>query len=303
MIDYFDALMRSSGLVIESQSPAPVAETLRGNASSAGVESTRTDVEPAAAHEPQPTPVAARHESPKARAEDQPVERNQSPELPRVAGVTAIPPSTAPAPNAISAMRPPSSPAPEAPVRTTPVQDLADPSQLVRAALEWVTGGPKPPAREQLPTPAVPTGVPSTGAAVTNVDTERRASPRPGTETVGVVHPPHVERYTQSSSPGVDHSSAPPSSPPRELPSITVNPPRIASVEKVVPVGERAVTASVVRERPHEVEEVIEVSIGAIHVRVDAPAAQTPMTPPVRRDERPRSGSRDALRRRALRRI
>jgi hypothetical protein len=77
----------------------------------------------------------------------------------------------------------------------------------------------------------------------------------------------------------------------------------MASVEKVVPDGERAVTASVVRERPHEVEEVIEVSIGAIHVRVDAPAAQTPMTPPVRRDERPRSGSRDALRRRALRRI
>lgn len=155
---------------------------------------------------------------------------------------------------------------------------------LVHAALRWVASDPQltEPARQAAEPLAAQSRIPDTGSM-------RVAPAQPVTRTAA--NPQHPQDAP-------DGMPAPPQVPapaPVALPPLVVAP----ATPRTEADAPRAAT-----------EEPLAISIGAIHLRVDAPAAQTlarPATPPApapaQRPAAPASPSRSGLSRRALRRL
>lgn len=291
MSDYFGALMRSSGLAVGGAAPVVVPQADRPPAMEVVVEQR---VAPAA--EPPVTPaareavgVAAPIPAPPAPpvptvppAQQPPTERDTArresvlPEAPQPAAMPTSPAVAAAAPN-MSATEIGEVPPPQ------PTAQAVAAHALVRAAMQWVAAGPQQDHARSL--------------AVDMPGHERAATMRARGE-----HAEIRERHTRTSgepgerSPADHHAHANPATDAR--PPATARPLARAAEREPTPIAP-----------PTPRDEPVEISIGAIHLRVDAPAAQTvartPPAPPAaasRAASTPRT-ERSALARRALRRI
>lgn len=271
MSDYFDALMRSSGMPIGGAAPAIAPPAI---------------VPPATVPPQQavaPVPVVHRVEQPAAPApEGTDHAARGGPAAPT--GITSQPPARALAAEKVAASQPAAAPVAEPPL---PARGPA----LVRAAMQWVAAGPQqapgieapmPPRERSLPAVIEATSV----SATSHVIQDRDAAPEARS-------PAATPRRDTAPLRSTAHAS------PHEPEQVQVVPTRSARLSAVPPMP----VAPPVR------DEVVEVSIGAIHVRVDAPALQTVAGPAVTSPATaaPRAGSttlpRSALSRRALRRI
>jgi hypothetical protein len=151
---------------------------------------------------------------------------------------------------------------------------------LVRAALRWVAAGPPP------------------IAAVAPVDPAPVSAVREGTSRAAMASVPGGDGEVEAQPPTTAATSAVPNS---SAPERHVTPPPAVRSARVV--SARDLPAARLRRN-----ETVEVSIGAIHVRVDAPPPQTaarPAAPPAAAAQRAAGTApqRSALARRALRRI
>jgi hypothetical protein len=152
---------------------------------------------------------------------------------------------------------------------------------MVQAAIRWVaTGPPTPAATPDDHPPERPTAAPlATAPAIV-----RRVPPSPSTDSLAPAPSPAQTQPTPRLATPV---------------AVRTSPPIDALARPVVP------AAMAPRHDAHA--EVVEVSIGAIHVRVDAPAVQTraPQPPPAAPARPPadRASARSGLARRALRRL
>jgi hypothetical protein len=286
MSDYFGALLRSSGVVLGLGAREAVATGAL--AASVGIEAEAApDARPQAAT-PQEHPVVATSRETRAPIDEptqQRVARTHD-EQARVSPLHAVRPQARVAPDADTSksarsgepvdpvLQAPREPERDAPSSGPPVREA-----LVRAAMRWVAADPQ----ASLQPVDAAAGLSAPPVIVQESSVVRRA-PRPG---------PAVEQKTQSSPPAEAHAPVRTFDGPRAVPS------RSTAEATRVP----AIAAPTVR------DEHVEISIGAIHVRVDAPASQTLARVPVSPPPTTRSPSaspgpvRSGLARRALRRI
>jgi hypothetical protein len=278
---YFDALIRSSGLTIGRARPTSTqAEPLDVDADRRTVETEANAVRPAS----MPHELIAPHHISDAVDVAAPPRALRSVDRREHREPNATPPSP----------RGATEPAADAPKKPSahPVESLQPDlgHTLVRAAMRWVAAG-TPPAGLPSPLHDVAQGI------------LRRPEPSPA------VH----EHTGTSATKGLHRDD-------NDAPSVsqheTYRTPATPdlSVEESIAAKPRPIRASLVAPAPPAPpassvrDEVVEVSIGAIHVRVDAPAAQTVARPaltpaggaPGAGTSRP---ARSALSRRALRRI
>ena len=282
MTGYFGALMRASGLAVAGPVPsiALSAPPIAGN-DTGGREHVLSPVHLDAPPRQAPRMGPPRTTEPLATAAI-PVQA-QPPDDVRdgLAGTPAMPvPEPAPAsPIALTVPGERREAPPPAP-REAPPQ-LAD--AVVRAAMRWVATDPQ--TRPQVRAVEQP-----------------GPGPTPAASTEGMPPRPAPEAPTREEPPPVADAAAPPALSPRtpgpapsELTEIAAR-----AIEPVprLPIAPRAAERG---------GEILEVSIGAIHVRVDAPAAQTVARPAAAPAAPQRtavhSSRRGALSRRALRRI
>lgn len=280
MSDYFGALMRSSGLAVGGAAPIVAPRIDTGMPVEVHVEQPAARAEPAmspaprAAHPPENLGPAV-HALSVQEAHD--VHGEPAQRLDRLHEPEAAPASVqTPAPLGTAATANPSiegitTPAPPAAVTA---------HTLVRSAMQWVAAGPqevraKPPAVIDAP---IATAPPESTSRSPDEIRDQRPSARDGFPGL---HPGH------------EHD---------EHPSLALAPiparPLITS-----PATLRAEPAAPASPR----DDSVEVSIGAIHVRVDAPptqtVARTPPAPPSPRAAHAPRPERSTLSRRALRRI
>jgi hypothetical protein len=281
MSDYFGALMNSSGLAAAARPSALPAAGL----SSADVDIVETDgIREMAADPATPTTPPAAPPAQAPAMSDRTAEREIAPTIqvaPSVAGAPASmqasaaetnDAATAPTPADARMQVAPAAAAPPAPAAAVDVRSHA----VVRAALDWVAADPQNAARSRPPTAA------ATAPA--------RLLPSPAKPL--------------------------PEAPPR----IVVDQVRIPTVA-VAPPTNAVQPAPIPHDRPREQvrsgahaaasaapDEIVEISIGAIHVRLDTPAPQTvaaatPVPASPTRPSSDRSVAHSGLARRALRRI
>lgn len=285
MSDYFDALIRSSGMTIGSARPAST--PVHPAALDVDIERATTGTDPGAMR-PALTP-------------NQPLVPPHTPdamemtEPPRVFGRaerhTHEEPETPPAPvrgakeGAVHAPQQPS----VAPLES-PMPDLGHP--LVRAAMRWIAAGSPQagPDREVGPISDSAPGVPGRRHATSTVH-----------EDIATIPTKRLHRDDDdgklTSLNGTPATPAPLNVPAEQS---AEKPPAVRA--SLVPQAPPALVAPPVR------DEVVEVSIGAIHVCVDAPPAQTVARPALTPAGRAAGAAtsrpaRSALSRRALRRI
>ncbi len=309
MTGYFDALIRASGLAVERPPAGDGSDwtTKPDMTSPAATELDALDVEHVTAPvERVEAPVTAGEPSPVAavpvRVPDEtwhePVARRVRDVAPRVKDDEVRreprrPPS--PAAHTDAAPAPP-------PHVTAPAAEhaalVSSHERTVRAALDWVAADPMRAASPQTPAPDRP------GASPRSI---RQGIPRPGPSRLHAddVRPdPGVSAVRSQSQPSVPPVDPALRSAPAEPPSIAVTARPQTSVPIAAAVAVEPTPPAPNADHRHvPPDEVVEVSIGAIHVRVDAPSAAAP---PARRAHAPVSASRpvrDGLRRRALRRI
>jgi hypothetical protein len=191
----------------------------------------------------------------------------------------------------------------------TPPPDMAAPAdhariassheRIVRAALDWVAADPM---SLTIPPPVAPAS-PQPSPPVAPIRAERPAAPQ--TRDDRVPPDPATEMRPQARRAVGQLTPAPPLAP-GESPSVTLTARRQnrTPIEPAVAV-ERPAPREIADQRPRHQDEVVEVSIGAIHVHVDAPAprAAAAAPPAPRMPLSATRPARDGLRRRALRRI
>jgi hypothetical protein len=289
MSDYFGALMNLSGL--GGSARAPVAP---GNAPDAGGDIVESEV----VREAAATMPAAEQSGPAPVVP--PIASRAAPE--RAAPESAAEPVAVPAP--VAADFPAAQPA-AAPriIATVPAPTAAAPiaaaphHAIVRAALEWVASDPhaiadrRDIAQEEdivaLPAPAdATTGLSRPGSAAS----ARERSASPGIEEAEIVEvdtAPPTQAAHRLPVAAVETATRSASAPANAAPSARI-------------VGEPAASGRVAP----AADETVEISIGAIHVRVDAPVLQAAAAPaaPARMSSE-RSTASSALSRRALRRF
>lgn len=286
MNGYFGALMRSSGLSIGA--PAPALGHVEAGGIEVEVERSPTAMAPAsvpAASTPSPAsaPVSVAQPLPALAAPATPVHERAAPELPLVQARLATPPQADPGAAADASVDPSLSPAtPLAAEPTTPPMTQA----LVRAAMQWVAADP-------LQTRSVAQVEPPPAPSVVAVTAQARTV----TPTRQPLREAALEHDEQEPAAALAHPVTPAETGKREpmpVPSLAIRPTRSVPMTPPEPLT------------PPAHDEVVEVSIGAIHVRVDAPAAQTIARPAPAPPAAPRAAAlapRSTLSRRALRRI
>jgi len=279
MSGYFDALMRSSGITVGLAEPAsarlaPEAIEVDDNRSTIDTDATALHL-PVTPHEAA-APLHSADNSAEAPVPQAPrrVERHtlEEPATPPVAAHPATE-SAAHSPQQTSA-----------PLVEPPIPDLGH--ALVRAAVRWVAAGPPHVSADS-----------AVGNLAQGVPGQQSMSPAP--EQVNTVATKRRDDDGRLESPNRALATHEP---------LNV-PPAEAVAEKPVPIRASLVApAPVPPVAPSVRNEVVHVSIGAIHVRVDAPQAQTvarPAPPPAvsTRGDATIRPARSALSRRALRRI
>ena len=297
MSDYFGALMRSSGISVGGRAP----ETAQPRTVQPSV--IEIDIEHGT---PAPPPQALRTASTPHRAAAPipmaPVDQSASPTpMASVAAVKegpAVQARLTPTPQAQPGSADDTGAAKSHTVVETPKPALGD--ALVHAAMRWVAADPQqvgsapPPARPQGPSS------PATTRESSVIDTARV----PRTMSIEPeVHPSIAipARPITSSNHTVPTNAA---APVEVVAAAPIETHALASDSARPPLATPAVPVT-----PSARDELVEISIGAIHVRVDAPAAQTlarpPATPPAAapRTAAASTSQRSALSRRALRRI
>jgi hypothetical protein len=270
MSGYFDALMRSSGMTIDGPRPAPTHS--ESNAFEAAADPGGTAIETGSIDTPaMPPPAAFR-----GRESVEPAAPPREVQQP-IAHQARANPDDAPA-------RTRGVPDARAESPATPAVRSGEPSKpdlgarLVRATVRWIaedtsTIGNVPVTKPSLPTPG---------------DDARVVTAAPARD--GDREPPSIVTQTVVAAKTIAREPAPQVRPPVER-ARADEPPQS-------PQSQAALTAQ---------DETVEISIGAIHVRVDAPPAQTVARPAATpAANTPRAGAlppRSALSRRALRRI
>lgn len=285
MSDYFGALMRSSGMAIgpaaaitDPTAPSPI-EVEVDQVPSATVPAAEFPTSPAETRVAPPR-VATANSSPGEPVTPAPVPRVDPIEDHRADTVAHNRADAVEADRAdVSRTSRPERVPPPPRAAAEPVVDGPDASRgeaLVRAAMRWVAAD----------------------AGVVSPDRAAR-SRQEGDEGISVGATPVLRL------PGVDGHVTTAS------PSLAIDGP-VTSQKAAAPVSPRSPHAAISAEAPATApvatEEVVEISIGAIHLRVDAPAAQTiaaPAVAPPAAARRPASGRRSgsSLSRRAMRRI
>ena len=307
MSDYFGALIRSSGMAIGPGVSASAPERLPASAAVPDLGLVELDVQrdapppappmlpPAVPPTPPvlppavpPTPPVQTHavsEAPPAgarqKSEALPPERVAA-EVPAVAAVeaTVTPPARPAAPEHPGPARWPLTPSGAVAPALSGHSDLGQ--AMVRAVIQWVAAVPPRP----MASPAgLPRPRPTPPMLAMDTSTHQMGWPADPPESVAEICP-------------APRAGAPP-------PPSIVTPIRVAPIQPVESIERAAVRATA--NDPAASEEVVEVSIGAIHVRVDAPAVQT-VAPPsalaaATRPLTDRAPDRSGLARRALRRI
>ena len=285
MNDYFGSLMRSSGLGIGAQSPAPALGPVEAGVVEVEIERGPTEV----ASVPSPNASTAQPAGARAPVSDRasppvPLQASDAHALPTVQARLATPPQADSGVAADEAADSP--PAPVAPSAAEPPQSPLGPT-LVRAAMQWVAADP---TQARGIAPFVPPPASSEGAAI-------KAQARAATPAR-----PLREATAPADEPG--RAAAPAQQPvalaepgtraPEQAPALAIRPARSVPMAPPEPL------------EPWVRDERVEVSIGAIHLRVDAPAPQTIARPAPAPVVAPRAAAlapRSALSRRALRRI
>ncbi|HUG24244.1 hypothetical protein [Piscinibacter sp.] len=281
MSDYFGALMRSSGLAVGGAAPIVAPRVEAGMPVEVHVEQPAVRAEPAmspaprAAHSAEsPEPAVRALPAQVARdVHDEPAQRPDRPREPEAAPTSA----QTSAPMEAAAVAHPSIDAAAQPASQAPVTAHT----LVRTAMQWVAAGPqevraKPPAVIDPPIATTPP----------------EPAPRSPDEIRDQRPPARAESLELP--PSHEHPPSPPRLAPPPIPARPLIPqPATLRAERPSPASPR--------------DDTVEVSIGAIHVRVDAPATQTvartPPPPPAPRAASAPRPERSALSRRALRRI
>jgi hypothetical protein len=266
MSDYFGALMRSSGLAVGGAAPIVAPRVESAMPIAVDVEQPTARAQPAVS----PAPTAVHDTNPASTPHAPPVHDERS-AAPR-ATVESQTPVQAGAPLEAGSITSPAIEPAAPPAQQAPMPANA----LVRTAMQWVAAGPQE-LRAKPPEVVKPSNTPAH---------EEPASHRP--DAIREQRPP-----ARDESPGLhprgEYQTAVPS---QALPPLPARPliPQPATL--------RAAPAPAPR------DDTVEVSIGAIHVRVDAPATQTlARTPPAPRAASAPRTDRGALSRRALRRI
>lgn len=278
MSDYFAALMRASNLFASSAVPTPEAPL------ELGVEVPAPPLPATPAPHPAPTEtqaaVAASEASTPAAPVPQPAPARQSHDHSRPA-TSAIRSTVAPGSRAEAATLSPAAAQSPLPVVALPRDGgprPPQPDERVQAAMRWVASDP------QLAPPVQQT--PKHRPAMTDI---ADSDPTPFAaflhETIAPLDPPR--------SPLDRDAASAPLPAPMAMPVQTVEPARRHAEP------EAQVSAA---------EELLEIAIGAIHLRVEAPAPRTlarPATPaaPAQQPAAPASPTRSGLSRRALRRL
>jgi hypothetical protein len=294
MSDYFDALIRSSGMALGPGMPA----TMPGDGPPGGVAPELGLVEIEVQREmsqPMPPPAIALAPPAPLRPASVPspsglarASQTRSPEA------TGAPPTATEVAASVTPAAPPPTPrrpdpgplpAPASEVAATATTGPPDLRQaMMRAAMRWVAADPEFPA--------------STAPEVT-------PPPRPSDQDPARRDDPSVR--VAGSSAGDGRHAARPTTRPAPPPTRSI----VTPVSMPASRGEEAVARTPARtSEPTYLarhDEMVEVSIGAIHVRVDAPAPQTVTAPPPpaagKRPVAERPPARSGLARRALRRI
>jgi hypothetical protein len=303
MTGYFDALIRSTGVAFDSRPPAPGHHASPARAESTGpvgTDSLEIDLEGIAAPAAASTAGFPRHATPMrgpAGTAERPLER-----APYSASPKAVEDTAAEVPPPILPARPAPPPAPLAEAHASQ-HEPASPdrsNRMLRAAMEWVAAGP---VRAAAPAAATPAAAPTPSAladrglpaAVPRADRPIQVPP---------LDRPSLHRRPLDPAPVDAAEPRARPAPSREAPSITVT---AAVAPRADPIPAEPVTQQSAGYAPRVAhDEIIEVSIGAIHLRVDAPAVQMrppPASPSPTRASTVSPYSRDGLRRRALRRI
>jgi hypothetical protein len=316
MTDYFDALIRASGLAAERRPAAAGSETTAmepGVTSVAATELNELDVEqvaapvervepPAASAEPSPAlPAPAAPVSGRDQTRNEPVVSTARDAVPPVTDDdVAREPQTSSTPSAAPTD---AGPAPPPRGAAAPLDHAAIASsreRIVRAALDWVAADPM---RLAIPPPAAP------GSPAPSPPQARERAPRPARPQAreDSVRPDSgASEIRPQARLAVGQVEPAPPFTPGEPPSLAVTP----RAQRGIPIEpasaiERPAPRAIADHGPRQQNEVVEVSIGAIHVRVDAPAPP-PAAPAPPAPRTPLPASRpglDGLRRRALRRI
>ncbi|MDH4606948.1 hypothetical protein [Pseudomonas sp. BN102] len=278
MSDYFAALMRASNLFASSAAPTPEAPLEFGVevpapplSAAPAPHPVRSETRATVAASEQSTPVAPVAQPAPAR------QRHDD----RHPATSAMPAPVAPGPRAEPATLSPATsqsgqPGVEMPDGDPPRRPRAD--ELVQAAMRWVASDPQlvPPGQQ----------VPMHGHAMAHM-------PDSGLTPFAAIPPQVIAPLDPPRPPlGADAASAP-------LPAPVALP-----IQATEPARRHAEPEAQVS----EAEELLEISIGAIHLRVEAPAPQTlarPATPaaPAQQPAASASPTRSGLSRRALRRL
>jgi hypothetical protein len=258
--DYFGALMRSSGMAIAGRA-VPMAVPRADPSTPAEADVIHCAASTVATTPPAPTaqhPTEPTLEAFETMPLDQFVERSP---MPTEAASRDTPP-IAPESQVAIQSRPPRASVPisaEAPTQAANVTSARRPPILghtvVRAAMEWVAAGPQ------------------------------QVNTKPPVEST--IAPPSGQAPATAGEPGHFNSLPPfhgeprPDTPPGfAQPMLTTIPKSADTHEPAVRLAyPAAVRTEPIAASPHR-DETVEVSIGAIHVRVDAPAAQTVARPP-----------------------
>lgn len=286
MSNYFDGLIRASGLAAGSYPPvatghgiteievqqdappattSPVTQVPRTN-----TQRTEITTTPPVATTTMPVSAIREYSAPLRR------------EYPELASDRPLPvaPASAPDPRGETSMAPGLPTPPASASGPRPQESAPDPGQaMVHAALRWVAAD-----------------VQSLSASTEIALTPEPTPPIPAQELT-------THKITPATRPSVSAPEAGPAPGATTLPPEALTPLRVAPIRHLEPIDQPSPWASGTR-RPASHDETVEITIGAIHLRVDAPPSQTvvqapapPPRPPV--DRPPRS----ALSRRALRRI
>jgi hypothetical protein len=277
MSGYFGALMRSSGMPVGDRPPATSA------AAPPGLEVNVEHVPAAIPMTPPPIAPAQKPSAPVASLDPPPATVHPGrPTAVDHVGEAHEAPVAAP-----RRTRETNETSSDEPGRAAPVVDQPKPDRgqaLIKAAMRWVAADPP-----TLPRPA---------QTVTPLETRSAMGDRARVDAIDQpVAPPEFAATIDTASTNTTPEPALPKVIEARAP-VEVGP---VPIRRTPPVPPPASTPPLVR------DELVEVSIGAIHVRVDAPAAQTvarPAASPAPVTRRATSAkARSALSRRALRRI
>lgn len=275
MSGYFGALMRSSGMAVGGGAPALAAPDGEIGAERSSSIPTPASAPAASAPHRVSAPIPRGDPVPPLASTLPATANSATAAVSEAPGRLAIPVQTLPAAAADAGADPPSA-RPTTPGSPKPALGQT----LVRAAMQWVAADPQQgPGVAQVVTP------PARSAPAVTEDTPASTAPRTPREA------------------GAASAAPAPITTPADL----ATPAEPASREPVPQVARPTRSAWPVPDAPSAGDAVAEISIGAIHVRVDAPAAQTVARPaPVPPAGQPRTAAfapRSALSRRALRRI